>query len=756
MITRGDFIALKDAGGDYDLPVPGEADLAEIVHMSAAATGLVYETNARSGERLDERILKDAQGENTLPLLEFALERLFSEREVVDGETRLTFAAYEAMGGLGGAIDQAAEAALSTLGEKEIAALPRLLRSLAVPVRDKKTATVAGGELTVRTVPIADAIPDEAARALVDALIEARIIVATASERETDRVAQIGVAHQRVFESWKRARQIVEDHKDFFRIRDEVEAGRQRWQANGRPSALLLPRGVPLAEAEKIVSRYGDELTDELRGYVAQSGRRARRNQRVMRAVAAVFAALFVTATASGIFAYRNGQRAEANYGAAKETVDNLISAIAQWLGKVEGIRVATVDTVLGVVDGAIKKLQDASPGDPQVDRSRAAMLFQFAKTYQQTGSHAKAMARAEESLAIRVRLTNYDRLKTAPADFELVADDLRWELSLSLELMGDLYRAEARVHDARTCFEESLSIRRRLAAKSASNDDWAQGLSFLYVRIGDLDMDGDLAAAQMNYEKSLAIAAQFFRRNPEVIRWQRELSWGFQKIGDARMRRGDLEKKGRNLAAANGEFSAALDAYANNLCLRRRMAERTPHDSQFKRDVSYALDRIGAAKRELGDLSGTQDSYFEALAIRRALARNDPDDARYQDDVATSLQRIGDVYLDLSNPESALAFYEAALDMRLQLQFRVKEDRRAQQNVDTARKKVDATRDKLGERGQVEAFSGEWWRARVRAAEDAIARRQNPLAVDTTACWAAMMATTARIASPTYTAATK
>ncbi len=384
-------------------------------------------------------------------------------------------------------------------------------------------------------------------------------------------------------------------------------------------------------------------------------------------------------------------------------------------------------------------------------------MLFQFAKTYQQTGSHAKAVARAEESLAIRTRLTNYDRQKTTPTDFEFIADDLRWELSLSLELMGDLYRAETKVQDARTCFEDSLSIRLLLAAKSPKNDDWAQGLSFLYVRIGDLDMDVDLAAAQKNYEKSLAIAAEFFRRDTEVIRWQRELSWGFQKIGGVRMRRGDLEKKGGNLAATKGEFSAALDAYASNLCLRRRMAERTPNDNQFKRDVSYALERIGLAKRELGDPAGAEDSYFEALAIRRALLRNDPDDARYQDDVATSLQRIGDYYLNVPDPELALAFYEAALDVRLQLQFMMmKEDKRAQQDVDTARKKVETVRNKLGERGKVEAFSGEGWRIRVRAAEDAVAKRRNPLALDTTACWATMMATTERIAGPTHTAATK
>jgi hypothetical protein len=51
----------------------------------------------------------------------------------VDREARLTFAAYRALGGLEGAVDKEAEAALQALGEAERARLPRLLRELAAP-----------------------------------------------------------------------------------------------------------------------------------------------------------------------------------------------------------------------------------------------------------------------------------------------------------------------------------------------------------------------------------------------------------------------------------------------------------------------------------------------------------------------------------------------------------------------------------------------------------------------------------------------
>ena len=75
-----------------------------------------------------------------------------------DDETLLTFAAYREIGGLDGAIDKRAEAAVAPLGEAEQACLPRLLRQLAVPAREKDGAAT----LTIRPVPFDEAAPDEA------------------------------------------------------------------------------------------------------------------------------------------------------------------------------------------------------------------------------------------------------------------------------------------------------------------------------------------------------------------------------------------------------------------------------------------------------------------------------------------------------------------------------------------------------------------------------------------------------------------
>ena len=91
-LREDDLEALKESGADYNLAPPDSAQLVEIVRKPADAAGLVYETNA-AGERLDERLLRDAAGTDTLPPLQFILQRLFIERQISGPERRLTFAA---------------------------------------------------------------------------------------------------------------------------------------------------------------------------------------------------------------------------------------------------------------------------------------------------------------------------------------------------------------------------------------------------------------------------------------------------------------------------------------------------------------------------------------------------------------------------------------------------------------------------------------------------------------------------------------
>ena len=286
-LSQKDLKQLKDDGSSYDLAPPDAAALAEIVRAPAAAAGLVYESDTKTGERLDERLLADAERADLLPLLQFTLNQLFEARERRDHGGQLTFAAYRALGGLEGAVEKEAEAAFARLGATEKARLPRLLRELVAPAGDSTKAT-GRAAFDIRPVPLADAAYDEASARLVQALIDARILLSSGEGGQ----ATVRLAHARVLDSWQRASEIVADNADFYRIRAEVEEQRRRWDAAGRRRDLLIGRGRPLAEAESIVRNFSGELPTATREFVRRSGRRARLMQTLTAAAAVIFAAV--------------------------------------------------------------------------------------------------------------------------------------------------------------------------------------------------------------------------------------------------------------------------------------------------------------------------------------------------------------------------------------------------------------------------------------------------------------------------------
>src|SRR5262249_19734548 len=154
---------------------------------------------------------------------------LFAERQLVGQERRLTFAAYAAFGGLTGAIEQTAEAALAALSEAERETLPRLLHRLAVSVQG-------GKDFAIRCMPLAAAAPDAATRRLVEALVGARILVLT-----TERGGPtIRLAHLQAIERWPRARALLADGHEFADARSKIRKPAWRWDLIAAAALVLL------------------------------------------------------------------------------------------------------------------------------------------------------------------------------------------------------------------------------------------------------------------------------------------------------------------------------------------------------------------------------------------------------------------------------------------------------------------------------------------------------------------------------------
>lgn len=101
---------------------------------------LQFERDERTGNTLDQLILEDAMRDpSSLPLVQYALAELYDQRNLA--ERRLTFTAYNQMGGFEGAIGQRAAATYAQLPVSTQSALNDILPLLVTvdSANDQKT-----------------------------------------------------------------------------------------------------------------------------------------------------------------------------------------------------------------------------------------------------------------------------------------------------------------------------------------------------------------------------------------------------------------------------------------------------------------------------------------------------------------------------------------------------------------------------------------------------------------------------------------
>lgn len=183
-----DLVALKRAGATYDLPPPGPAEITDIVKGPARAAGLAF--GERAGGSLARVLVEAAPNADALPLLQMTLAQLFERREGAE----LTFAAYEAMGGVEGAIAAYADsvfARIAPVAQRELKPLIRVLvRDVARSRSDNQV------RFTARDADRKAFEISEARKHLIEFLVEGRLLVSDGGK--------LRVAHEALLRRWER------------------------------------------------------------------------------------------------------------------------------------------------------------------------------------------------------------------------------------------------------------------------------------------------------------------------------------------------------------------------------------------------------------------------------------------------------------------------------------------------------------------------------------------------------------------------
>jgi WD40 repeat protein/serine/threonine protein kinase len=299
-----DLIELTKPGGKCDLRPPTAYEIRNMIRLPAEAAGLRFEENPETGQRLDDA-LRDAASvtPESLPLLEHVLSLLYDE-QAKRGDDLLRWSDYHELGELKGGLAKHAEAVFGTLRPDEQNAFPLVMRYLV---------TLGQGEKEVpnrRTVPYRDFLTLEGtdaekkggAKGFVDLFIKNRLLVA---DTDPQGEVTVSIVHEALLREWQRVADWLKQNREFLRMRDRLDASLRQWKLMERHGDYLLPPGLPLAEADKLVDEFGNSLNREQHDYIAASiaeqTRKRRLRNRVRNVVTIGFAFL---AIAAGVFAW--------------------------------------------------------------------------------------------------------------------------------------------------------------------------------------------------------------------------------------------------------------------------------------------------------------------------------------------------------------------------------------------------------------------------------------------------------------------
>lgn len=317
---RGDFAAQlsdlpmletalnRDASRYYlkAMSVPG---LRAAITQPARNAGLVWD------DHLVERIIKDAlDSEGSLPLVAHTLQALWLQRS----GSRLTFDAYEGMGGVAGALTGSADAILESLSPADRKRARELLLCLASigprgaytrqPVgRNKALQAAGGGKASARVLArlsgardpgIPPDIPRDARAG--SAISPVRLVVVTQRGHD-DRV---DLVHEALLRQWTTLRDWLDESRKEVILHDDLRARLKAWKNAGSPYRDL-PTGGELAYL-----RRARRVSAEERAFLAAAQKR--RRMRVWRLRASFATLLLAVVCVSWLAFYAFGRRNDA------------------------------------------------------------------------------------------------------------------------------------------------------------------------------------------------------------------------------------------------------------------------------------------------------------------------------------------------------------------------------------------------------------------------------------------------------------
>ncbi|MEU0952512.1 trypsin-like peptidase domain-containing protein [Streptomyces niveus] len=247
---------------------------------------------------LPERIVADAGDEpGRMPLVQFALTELWHQRS----NSMLTHAAYDALGGIAGALVGHANGVYAKLTREQQELAPRLFAQLARP---------GDGDTFVRRPARTTDLAPELLSLVRELTRSGKLLVLSHAPGESGQEEIVDLAHEALTELWPLLRTWLVESRDFRAWQEQLRADVGRWQAQRSDPARLLS-GADLAEADLKLKGHSQDVSAEERTYIQLSHRHSRRRIRARRAAVGILAVLTALSVVLAISTWQGLQRAE-------------------------------------------------------------------------------------------------------------------------------------------------------------------------------------------------------------------------------------------------------------------------------------------------------------------------------------------------------------------------------------------------------------------------------------------------------------
>ena len=271
-------------------PVSAET-LMRVIASPGRHAGLVMDNG------LAERLLRDvAEAPGVLSLLEHTLWALYQAHD----QGRLTHAAYDNMGGVGGALIARAEDDHATLAEDDREALRKLLVfCMTDPGEGRPDAPRRASYAELKKVG------GDRGERLIQRWIRLRLFIA-----DHDKAGGVTVSHKALIGDWQRLATWMEHDRETVRLMARLRRDASAWERSGRLESLL-PQKPALLRIRDLADRGDLYLSPTERAFVSARAARAKRRRRLRLLAGVPVFALIALATLMFLRVDRHRQSAE-------------------------------------------------------------------------------------------------------------------------------------------------------------------------------------------------------------------------------------------------------------------------------------------------------------------------------------------------------------------------------------------------------------------------------------------------------------